>query len=904
MPSILPRLWRWFLFNPRAILISMMLIGLSGIGMLLHNAAQEENREFRSLLQQQVAAGTDSQIQAIGKVVRDYAVWDEFDAKINRPQPDLPWLTRNLTPSVYQNLDVDIALLIDPGEHKILYGIKNGKVLKNPYHGLQLPANAWSWFNQALKTQHDEASLTAIRDVAEEDGRREDHLYLVAIHPIEAENSPSQNLHARKLLLFARRIDRSLLSTLSRSYHIQDPEIRFSPSLPAQWMQHPILGLDQRPAGYLVWRFTAPGDELLELMAPGAIGLCILLLALGLLLSHKSKQLQSSQASTLNRLERQGALLRSIAVNTEGQGKSLQDLKILCQQLAQILDTDRVGIWRHDADSKKLHCIVGFDHQDSSELQGVEIEADADYLQQLERHRYLTIDELDAVHNTKSFTAYARRNGLHSILDVTVRIGKEVRAILSAECRHARSWALDEINFICSAADGVALLTESNARQAAEGELANLFYFDSATGLPNLQRLRMQLDTLTSARNARTGACVLMDLSNLGTVTEAYGQAIGDQMLTSIASRLDSLTHAGEMAACAGDARFALWLEAGSEAELSRRITHLQHTLHQPLRLDGTSIHPSFKIGVSLFPGDGHNADTLLAHARSALRHARQLSHQSWFRFNSGISQTLSENHRLQMALREALPLGQLHLHYQPIIDLKRDRVIGAEALLRWQHPEKGAIAPDIFIPLAEEDETLICSIGAWVLDQACAQIADWRQRYTPTLSMAVNVSVKQMETSGFHQMVSDTLARHQLPPQAIELEVTESIALSNTCELEDNLHALQKQGIRLAIDDFGTGYASFSYLRRFPVARLKVDRQFFDQVPENPQRSNLVKTIVSMGHTLGAEVIGEGVEQAEQVAFLKQIGGDYAQGYFFSRPLSPADMENFLQHSPYAQAD
>jgi len=879
----------------------MMLIGLSGIWILLTNSAHQENREFRVQLQKQIAAGTESQIHSIGKVARDYALWNEFDEKINRPRPDMPWLRANLTASIYENLNVDVALLIDLQQHKILYGIKNGKILNYPYQALTLPDNIWPWLQKAMQQPLRESALTALVSRETEDGRSQSLLYLLAAHPIAAETTNTPSKHNAKILLFARLVDRDLLQQLSRSYNIQQPVVRFAPEDQPTKMSQPIFGLDHQPIAYLTWQITPPGDQLLQLAAPGAITLGTLLLFLGLLLGQQAKRLQHGQESTLRRLEKQGRLLRSIATSSEKQGKSLQDLQNLCQQLSETLVTDRVGIWRHDQDSQKLRCIVGTDTQGKTELQGVEVEASHLYLQELEQQRYVAVDEIDAVNNTESFSLYAARNQLHSILDVTVRVGSEVRAIISAECRHRRSWTQDEINFFCSAADGIALLTEANARQAAESELTHLFYYDRITGLPNYQRLRIHLDTLTSARNARPGACVLMDLSNLSSVIDAYNLTFGNQLLSHIARRIESLTRSGEIAASAGEARFALWFEGETEVELTKRLNHLQQALLQPLILDGTTIHPRFQMGVSLFPGDGHNADTLLAHARSALSHAHKLSRQSWVRFNRGMSQTQSEQHRLQMDLREACERGQLHLHYQPIIKLSNNRVIGAEALLRWAHPEKGAIAPDVFIPLAEADDALINSIGAWVLDQACAEIATWRRDFSSSLTMAINVSVKQMETEGFHRVVSATLARYGLPPQAIELEVTESIALSGTTELEVNLNALQQQNIRLAIDDFGTGYASFSYLRRFPVARLKVDRQFFDQVPGNLQRSNLVKTIVSMGHTLGAQVIGEGVEHIEQVEFLKQIGGDYAQGYYFSRPLTPQDMASFLQYSPYA---
>ncbi|MBV8048513.1 MAG: EAL domain-containing protein [Paludibacterium sp.] len=711
--------------NQTALLTALLLIGVFGVGGLLANSAAHENREFRMLLQHQVAAGLREQADALGKTLSDYAVWNEFKDSVSRTHPDYRWLSQNLTPSIYTNLDVDIALLLDPAERKVVYAIKFGQVLADPSHALPLSDEDWRWIDAAMRAPHQKARFSALA-LRETLGKhdRSPRLYFTAIQPVESEQGEIPPQHA-KLLLFARDLDAPLLHSLSTSYLIRDPQVLFAPETNPARMSQPVTDHDGRPVAWLSWDFTPPGDALLIRLLPGAIILCLSLIGVGALLNRQARRLQR-----------------------------------------------------------------------------------------------------------------------------------------------------------------------------AEGELSRLSYHDHATGLPNRHKLRQHLDTVTAA--SHPGACVLLTLANLAQVAETYGPRVSERLITGLAARLDGEILAGEMVARLGEARFALWLQSNSDTERAARLTRLQHHLLQPLTIDELTLHPRFQIGVSLFPDDGGDAETLLQQAGSAMQQAARQGRQAWVRFNSGLSEARRQQGQLQMALRHALDLGQLRLNYQPFVDLGSGRIIGMEALLRWSHPQHGDVPPGVFIPLAEEDDALINSLGAWVLDEACAQIALWRRRYAPALFIAVNVSVRQMETPGFHHIVAAALKRHHLPADAIELELTENIAADSAPELEFNLSSLQRMGVSLAIDDFGTGYASFSYLRRFPAVRLKIDRQFFDGVPEDPQSSNLVKMIVALGHAMGAQVIGEGVERAEQVAFLKQIGGDIAQGYFFSKPLPPRALEALLAEAPY----
>jgi diguanylate cyclase (GGDEF)-like protein len=893
------RLWNRFLTNPTALLISLLMVGTLGIGGLLANSARQENLEFRSLLQRQVSAGLSEQMFAVGRTLADYAVWDEFNDKVNRADLDMKWLSDNLTPSIYSNMDIDLALLIDPHQRSILYAIKFGQVLPTPNHAFQFSEREWRWLEQAMRIAHKKAQYTAMVHLEEQDGRSNRQLFLVAAHPVENEQGiiPARQ---GKLLLFAREFDASLLENLSSSYLIRDPRIRFVPERDPSRMSQAVRGLAGTPVAWFSWSFSPPGDALLTRLIPGAATLCLILFGLGYLLGQQARRLQRAQTDTVDRLRRQGSTLRSIVEQPAGEEPGLQHLQDLCWQIAATLGADEVGIWRHDAATGKLGRVAAADAQGGCDFDAGEWVVDADYLQQLEACRYLALNDLADVPSSLR-PELGRQSGVRSRLDATVRVDRQMYGIVSVGCHVPRIWTLDEINFICSTADVLALITETNARQEVEGELSRQFYYDRGTGLPNHHKLRQHLDAVTSQPHPHAGACVLVVLSNLAAAVDAYGGDIGEQLIARIAARLYSETRAGEMASRMGEARFALWLEGGSETELTARLNRLQLDLLVPLQIENRSVHPRFLIGVSLFPGDGYDAKSLLQQAGSAIQHASKLSRQSWVRFNSGLSEERRQKHRLQMELREALERSQLHLHYQPFVDLQTGAVVGAEALLRWDHPEKGAISPGVFIPMAEEDDALINSLGAWVLDRACAQIAQWRREHSPSLFIAVNVSVRQMETAGFRHVVASTLARYGLPTDAIELELTESIAASDAPDLELNLKALQQMGVSLAIDDFGTGYASFGYLRRFPVVRLKIDRQFFEGVPENPQSSNLVKMIVAMSHVMGAQVIGEGVESAEQVAFLKQIGGDFAQGYFFSRPLPPGEMEALLDKAPYA---
>ncbi|WP_215782315.1 EAL domain-containing protein [Paludibacterium sp. B53371] len=893
MTSTLSRLWRGLLANQMALLIALLTLGIGGIEAIQFNSAMQEDTEYRTLLQQQLANSMQQQRLALERQLSDYAIWDEASSRINRSEPDMVWIRSALTRSVYLNLRIDSALIVDPASRKVIFALQDGHEVADGQDPLALDDTAWRWLHSVLLQQARHPTSGYILTHAGGPLLQGDLSLLVA-QPVLQENGPTVMNH-RKVMIFARRVDRVLARQISFNSAISNAWIALRPSGQADILQQPVHGIDGRPLAWLSWQFHAPGRDMLHRLVPATTALCSLLLLLGWLLGRQANRLRGRQAATLQRLERQGQALRDIVEQSQSQHSG--GLSALCRKLAETLEASRVVIWQHALDTHRLHRVAGSDSQTHLADEQITLMSDAARIERLDRLRFMAIREIDTRPLHESFVSYIRRYRLQSALIATIRVGHKMHGIISVEHQQPRRWHQDEINFICSAANAIALQTETGARQAAENELANLFYFDSQTGLPNQHRLLLHLDNLALTGKDRQGICCAIELSDLAQIIEGFDKATGAALTNEVARRLQNLIRVGEIAARLSDTRFAVWLEGQDDEELNARLSGLHQSIRAPYLLPPHALHPRFQLGVSFFPDDGPDAETLVQRAQAALQQTPGPSPQPWSRFDSHLNDQRKQSQQLRMELRQAMDKGQLSLHFQPLIDLRSGQVSGAEALLRWQHHEHGAISPALFIPLAEEDEVLICAIGKWVLDQACAHAARWRLSHAPTLRISVNVSARQMESPGFHQLVREILARHALPPSAIELELTESIAMSHTSEVETNLRELQALQVEMAIDDFGTGYASFSYLRRFPVNRLKVDRQFFESVPQDLQKSNLVKMIVAMGHAMGASVIGEGVEQAEQVRFLRAIGGDYAQGYYFSKPLPAAEMEAFLQH-------
>jgi diguanylate cyclase (GGDEF)-like protein len=440
--------------------------------------------------------------------------------------------------------------------------------------------------------------------------------------------------------------------------------------------------------------------------------------------------------------------------------------------------------------------------------------------------------------------------------------------------------------------DEIGRLALSFNRMAAgiaerERRITQLAFNDSLTGLPNRAFLRQHLDLelrQSERRGGRSLALLCVDLDNFKAVNDTLGHPVGDEMLRAVAARLGA--HAGDaMVARLGGDEFTIILSHPDAHEAAGAVAGaVIAALAEPFELAGQELMVGASVGIAMAPGDATDADTLLKHADLALYQAKGEGGGTYRFFEAEMNARAQARHRLETDLRRALGAGEFELYYQPLFDLETNRIGSFEALIRWNHPTRGMVAPDDFIPLAEETG-LIVPIGAWVIQEACRQAMHWPQ----DVRVAVNVSSVQFRKPGLANVLIQALAASGLDPRRLEVEITESIFLESSEALIAVLHSLRSLGIRIALDDFGTGYSSLSYLQSFPFDKIKIDRSFIQQLLSRAGSTAIVRAITDLARALGMETTAEGVENSEQLAELRLQGCSSVQGYLFSRPVNAA---------------
>lgn len=449
----------------------------------------------------------------------------------------------------------------------------------------------------------------------------------------------------------------------------------------------------------------------------------------------------------------------------------------------------------------------------------------------------------------------------------------------------------------------VSTFSDISNLKVAESEIHNLAFYDPLTGLPNRRLLLNRINKACAAgkRSGKYGALLIIDIDHFKTLNDTLGHDVGDRLLIDVATRLGACIREEDTAARQGGDEFVVMLEelgsdpesAGVQAEMVAE--KIRAELGMPYLLgDDAEYVRTASIGISLFLGQEKSTDVLLKQSDIALYKAKDAGRNTIRFFDNAMQTAINERAALEAGLRRALARNELLLHVQPQVDAQR-RLIGAEALLRWQPPGKPMVPPGDFIPLAEETG-LIVAVGLWVLDQACAGLRRWADDpRTSSLSMAVNVSARQFRQADFVQQVGDALARHGANPHLLKLELTESLLLDNVDDTVAKMQALRATGVRFSLDDFGTGYASLAYLKRYPFEQLKVDRSFISDIAHNPDAAAIVRAIIAMGNTLRLGVVAEGVEASVQHDYLVEHGCCQFQGYLFGKPMSFADFEAAL---------
>jgi diguanylate cyclase len=424
--------------------------------------------------------------------------------------------------------------------------------------------------------------------------------------------------------------------------------------------------------------------------------------------------------------------------------------------------------------------------------------------------------------------------------------------------------------------------------EAANRQLRHLATHDALTGLPNRVLLddRLAQAIAHADRDRQQFAVLVLDLDRFKQVNDSFGHRAGDELLSEVGRRLSGLVRTIDTVARLGGDEFVLVVNPASDKAHAEEVgKRAIEALQAPVRIAGIDVYVSPSIGIAFYPGDGITAETLLAHADAAMYCAKQRGRNTLQCYAPGMDNGTRDRVRLESDLRQALGHRQFELHYQPKVDAETGNVHSAEALIRWHHPERGMLLPDDFIPLAEESG-LIVSIGEWVVHEACRQCKAW-QRDGLTLRVAVNVSASQFRHGNLLDMIQRALDEAALEPRCLELELTESAVMTNPEDSVAILEHLSRMGVLVSVDDFGTGYSSMSYLRRFPIDKLKIDRGFIRDLMTRPEDASIVRAIISLAHSLRLKVVAEGVETPEQLGFLRSMGCDQYQGHHFSPPLS-----------------
>ncbi|HYR26514.1 MAG TPA: EAL domain-containing protein, partial [Aquabacterium sp.] len=425
-------------------------------------------------------------------------------------------------------------------------------------------------------------------------------------------------------------------------------------------------------------------------------------------------------------------------------------------------------------------------------------------------------------------------------------------------------------------------------------------HYDALTDLPNrtLLRDRIELATRHAQRQHDSVALILIDLDRFKYINDSLGHGTGDSMLMEIAKRLKNLVRHQDTVSRMGGDEFTLLLphtDADGAAHLAQKAIE---RIAAPHLIDGHELSITPSIGIAMFPADAQEIDTLLQCSDAAMYRAKRAGGNQFQFYAPDLHRHANRVLHIENALRRAIERQELTLHYQPQVDLHTRKVVGCEALLRWQHPELGMVAPADFIPIAEESG-LILTVGEWVLHTAATQARAWHDAGHTDLVMAVNVSAVQFRQTHFPDLVQQALETAGLPPRWLEVELTESVmseAPDNAIRIMDRLHA---QGIQLSIDDFGTGYSSLAYLKRFNVNKLKIDQSFVRDLTTDTTSESIVGGVIAIARSLGLRTIAEGVETAEQAAALRTKGCDEAQGYWYARPMPAPEFEQWLRDRP-----
>lgn len=495
----------------------------------------------------------------------------------------------------------------------------------------------------------------------------------------------------------------------------------------------------------------------------------------------------------------------------------------------------------------------------------------------------------------------ASQEGLLSCIALPLKVAKQTIGVITIYASRTYAFSDEEVTLLDELANDLAFGIQSLRIRAehrdAETKLEYLAHHDPLTGLPNRLLLRKRFEQFIHQANKREYglAMLFLDMDNFKEINDSFGHAIGDALLKEVVRRLERMLSEACMLSREGGDEFVLLINNAQASDIvTQTAQQILNAMQEPFEVSGNTLHASFSIGISLYPNDGKDFETLRKNADAALYLAKDCGRNTYRFFVTQMNADAQKRMRIQTDLHTALKNNEFLLHYQPQIRLSDGRISGIEALIRWQNADGQMLPPSEFIPIAEQSG-LIIQMGQWVLREACRQLAVWHQQGQTQLVVAVNLSSHQFRHGNIVETISAALHDFGLPPQCLELELTESILIQDTESVISTLHTLKHIGVKLAIDDFGTGYSSLSYLKRLSVDKLKIDKSFIRDLHKDQDSSEIVRAIIQLGHILQLTVIAEGVETEQQLAFLTDSHCDEIQGYLFSRPVAAENIPEIL---------
>jgi diguanylate cyclase (GGDEF)-like protein len=502
-----------------------------------------------------------------------------------------------------------------------------------------------------------------------------------------------------------------------------------------------------------------------------------------------------------------------------------------------------------------------------------------------------------SAHTDYDWTEVVERLG-HSDKLLVLRKPAEPIEVLQCATALSRKWENDRLVKGHVLRLEEVITARTRGLEAANQQLRHLATHDALTGLPNRVLLddRLQQAIAHAGRDMRSFAVLVCDLDRFKLINDSLGHRAGDELLQEVARRLNAVVRTADTVARFGGDEFVLiGTSIADDVEAADLAARVMNVLQAPVRIAAIDIHTSPSIGIAMYPDDGESVQALLAHADAAMYFAKQNGRGTFRRYVAGMHAGTEERVQLESDLYNAVTENQFQLYYQPKVDTQTGEVRSAEALIRWVHPSRGVVPPAEFIPLAEECG-LIGAIGGWVVREACRQARAWQVAGVPALRVSVNLSASQFRDSGLVDSIRRALDDAGLEARYLEVELTESAVMSDPEQSITILEQLSVMGVLVSVDDFGTGYSSMSYLRRFPIDKLKIDRVFINEIVSRPEDASIVRAIVSLAHSLRLKVVAEGVETPAQLDFLRTTGCDEYQGYHFSRPLPAAEFERLIR--------